>query len=318
MSSGEESRPSGERPLALALALGHVGIELTCRVPRLAPDAPVEMDEMSIQVGGSAAIAAATAAALGCRARLVCKLADDFLGQHVKSALGGAGIDTRVITTADTQMSPVWFTAMDERQRRASYFTTGDAGTLLADEIQPDELLGGVAAVLVDGTSPSAQLAVAEAARKRSIPVVFDGDHIREGVGSLVGAVDVLICSERLAAEIAPRDDLEATLVEIQRLGPGAVIITLGEAGAIGVHGDQLVRQQAFPVDALDSSGAGAVFHGAFAAALLGQLPFETCMVFASAAAALSCRHLGGFAGIPARDEVIALVRSRAGTAGQS
>lgn len=310
------SRPNGERPLALAL--GHVGVELTCRVPTLAPDTPIEMDEMSIQVGGSAAVAAATAAALGCRARLACKLADDFLGQHVKSALGGAGIDTRVVVTAETQMSPLLFTVLGERARRASYYTTGDAGPLMADEIEPDELLTGVSAVLLDGTSPSAQVAVAEAARKRGIPVVFDGDHIREGVGTLVGAVDVLICSERLAAELAPRDDLEATLVEIQRLGPRAVIITLGEAGAIGVHGDELVRQQSFPIDAVDAQGAGAVYHGAFAAAMLGNLPFTTCMVFASAAAALSCRHLGGFAGIPARDEVIALVRSRSGTAGQS
>lgn len=315
MSAGDP-KSVGERPLALSL--GHVGVELTCRVPRIAPDSPVEMDEVSIQVGGSAAIAAATAAALGCRARLACKLADDFLAQHVRSALAGAGIDTRVVAAADTQMSPVLFTVLGERQRRASYYTTGDAGALMADEIQPDELLDNVAAVLVDGTSPSAQVAVAEVARKRGIPVVFDGDHIREGVGTLVGCVDVLICSERLAAELAPRDDLEATLVEIQRLGPRAVIITLGEAGAIGVHGDQLVRQESFPVDATDAGGAGAVYHGAFTAALLGNLPFETCMIFASAAAALSCRHLGGFAGIPARDEVIALVRSRAGTAGKS
>jgi sulfofructose kinase len=296
-----------ERPIALAL--GQVGIEIACRVPGGPVDGAVEMDEISIQVGGSAAIAVATAAALGCRARLACALADDFLGQHVRAALSAFGIDTRCHIVEGGQLSPLRFSAVSERNH-AAYTTRGDVEPLGPDDLDPDDLLAGVGAVLIDGTCPAAQARLAEVAARRSIPVLFDGGHIREGVGTLVGLSDVLICSERLATELAPRDELADSLAEIQRLGPHAVIITLGEAGSIGLHRDQLVRQPSFPVELRDSSGAGAVYHGAFATALLGQLPFAACMSFASAAAALSCRRLGGFAGIPQREEVVALVRA--------
>jgi sulfofructose kinase len=140
---------------------------------------------------------------------------------------------------------------------------------------------------------------------------VFDGSQIQEGVGTLVALADVLICSERLASELAPRDDIEKSLVEIQGLGPDAVIITMGELGSVGLHGDQLVNQPAFEVEVADTTGAGSVYHGAFTAALLSKLRFAQCMEFASAAASLSCRRPGAWAGIPDRDEVIALVRSR-------
>lgn len=302
--------PVSEAPLALAL--GQVAFEIACRVPTCRPagSAPVEMQEISVQVGGGAAIAAATAAALGCRARLACALGDDFGGRFARAALSAAGLDLRCLQVDGAELSPLRFGAVDPHSRRAVYTTRGDVGPIDADDIDLDELLAGAAAVLVDGSSPAAQTRLAEAAARRRIPVLFDGDHIREGVGTLVGLSDVLICSERMAMELAPCDDLPASLVEIQRLGPRAVIITLGASGSIGLHGEQLVRQPSFPVELCDSSGAGSVYHGAFAAALLGQLPFAACMTFASAAAALSCRHLGSFAGIPARDEVVALVRT--------
>jgi sulfofructose kinase len=140
--------------------------------------------------------------------------------------------------------------------------------------------------------------------------VVFDGGQLREGLGELVALADVLIASERLAAELAPRGELQDSLVEIQRMGPRAVIITLGDSGSIGLHGDQLVSQEAFEVRVVDSVGAGSVYLGAFVTGLLSSLPFARCMELASAAAALSCGQIGAVAGIPTRDDVIDLIRN--------
>lgn len=305
------SRAVSERPLIVGV--GRIGVEIVGVVPRLPDhDNPVELDEITVQVGGSAAVSIGTATALGCRTRLHGKLADDFLGGFVAKALREAGIDTTIVSARGSRLSALQFTAIPrDHVRRVSFYTHGDVPLLEASDIDVDQMLDGASALLVDGFCPSAQVALAEAAQARDIPVVFDGSQIQDGVGTLVALADVLICSERLAGELAPRDDIEKSLVEIQSLGPDAVIITLGEHGSVGLHGDQLVKQPAFDIDVVDATDAGSVYHGAFAAALLSKLRFAQCMEFASAAASLSCRRAGAWAGIPDREEVIATVRSR-------
>lgn len=302
-----------ERPRIVSV--GEVGLQMFGVVPRIPDsDRPVEMEEISIQVGGGAAIAAGTVASLGCSARVVCKLADDITEQFLIRALRQFGVEAHGVLDKDRVLSPLSFCAIGrDSGRRLNFMTPGDAGELEPGDIVPERVLEGAHALLIDGHDPAAQEAVAERARLQQIPIIFDASEMRPGIGTLAALADVIICSERLAAELAPRDSLEDCLIEIQSLGPRAVIITLGSAGSVGLLGDQMVQQSAFPTDVVDATDAGSVFHGALAAAMIGELPFAQCMEFASAAAALSCRTLGAWAGIPVRSDVIELVRRGSG-----
>ena len=66
-----------------------------------------------------------------------------------------------------------------------------------------------------------------------------------------------------------------------------------------GLRTDVVHRQPAYAVDAIDTTGAGDVFHGAYALAIGARLATDDAMSFAAAAAALKCTRPGGRAGIP-------------------
>ena len=67
----------------------------------------------------------------------------------------------------------------------------------------------------------------------------------------------------------------------------------------------------AFPVEVVDTTGAGDVFHGAFLCGMLQQWELEKSVEFASAVAALKCTRLGGRTGIPDRQETIQFLKGR-------
>lgn len=298
-----------KRPLVVGL--GRVELQFIGVIPSFPDrDGDVEVDSVSIQVGGSGAVAIGAVTELGCRGRFACKLAEEFAGNFILEALREAGIETRGVLASDRELSGLRFTTLDrEHKRRLSVFSRGDVGGIDESEIDVNRLLDDASAVLIDGGMPRTQVRLAEAAKHRRVPVIYDGNEFGDQVGELVALADILIASERLAAELARTDDLERSLLELQQLGPQAVIITLGESGSIGLHGEKLVRQPVHPVAVVDNRGAGAVYHGAFTAALLSELPFERCMEFASVAAGLSCMQVGEWAGIPSRAQVIAAMR---------
>jgi sugar/nucleoside kinase (ribokinase family) len=91
----------------------------------------------------------------------------------------------------------------------------------------------------------------------------------------------------------------------------GFTVATLGADGAMALLGDQCVRFPAFRVQAVDTTGAGDIFHGAFIYGLLQNWPLRQIMTFANAAAALNCTRLGAYADLPDRGEINALIDSQ-------
>ena len=105
--------------------------------------------------------------------------------------------------------------------------------------------------------------------------------------------------------------ELPLVAQQLARSGRYQVVITLGESGSIGAEvGKEPVVLPSLELQAVDTTGAGDVYHGAFAHALAGGHQLDYCMAFATAAAGLKCRVLGGRAGIPGPEETVVAAES--------
>ena len=269
----------------LVVGVGRVGAAMTglgAEAPDPSTGVAAELADLDLAPAAGIAVASATAAAIGCRARLVGSVGADPLGGLIRTIIGRTGIDVERLRPGGR--SPVVVRMASPRGARA-LLELEAAGTAAIADL--DGAIAGADAVLVDGS------------------------EVREGLGELVGLADVLISSERLASELAPRTELGAALEALAAMGPRAVVITMGAHGAIGLHDGQVVECPAFPTEIIDTSGAGAVFHGAFAAGLLGALPFARCLELAAAAASIACGSLGAWSGVPGRDAVLERVKTR-------
>lgn len=299
----------------LVVGLGRIGVSVTgigAAMPELgASGGAMDLAAVAFSVAPGVGIAVRAAAALGCAGRVAGMVATDAMGRFARSQLAEAGLDVAELRPWG-DVSPCHITALDRGGRRLLLDHGGlDPAEASRPALDPASTLGGAAALLCDGSWLEGQVAAGKLARARKVPVIVDLGEVAVGIAELIAVADVLIVSERVCAELAPRSDLPDALAELAELGPRAVVVTLGEAGAMGLHADTLVECPAFPTELVDPTGAGSVFHGGFAAGLLSDLPLARCMELGAAAAALSCQSLGPWDGIPRREEVLAVVRTR-------
>jgi ribokinase len=130
------------------------------------------------------------------------------------------------------------------------------------------------------------------------------------GLPDLLALVDHLIVSQRFALALTGEATPAEAALSLFKAAPGRALacVTAGDAGCwYSTDGQQVSHQAAYPVEAVDTTGCGDVFHGAYMVALLDGLPVAERIRFASAAAALKATQPGGRAGIPTRAAVEAV-----------
>jgi sugar/nucleoside kinase (ribokinase family) len=182
---------------------------------------------------------------------------------------------------------------------------------------RPDDLTELAASgrlLLVDADNVAASALAAAAARRAGIPTLVDVDEVGPGVDELLRDIDVIVVAEPFPGELTGQPDLGRALEALEREYHAAlVVVTLGAQGSLARCGGREIRTAAYPVGCVDSTGAGDVFRGALAAAMLRDSTgsVEAALEFANAAAALNCRGLGASGGLPTLPEVDRLVSSR-------
>ena len=271
-------------------------------------------DSITVIGGGPAANAAVAVARLDGDARFIGRLGDDVIGDLIIDDFAKWGVDASGVRRIQAVSSPVSSIVVEADGER-TIVNHSDPTLFAPDDITITDDLIGSDAVLGDLLWPVGAISSMHAAREVGIPGVLDFDEAPRGpVDTLLTAPTHIIFSTPALASVSDESDPGAGLRAVRALTDSWIAVTLGPDGVLWLDDGGRVRSTpAFIVDAVDTLGAGDVFHGAFALGLAEKRPIEEVIRRASAVAALKCTRFGGRAGIPRADEVDEFLRNRAG-----
>jgi len=264
--------------------------------------------------GGQMATAMATCARLGWRARYVGRFGDADLGTASRESLIADGVDVSASQTMRGATNQFAIILVDARTgERTVLWDRHPALNMEPPDVSREAVTSG-RMLIVDCHQTAAAAQAARFARAARVPTIIDVEKVRPGMADLLQNIDVIIAAEEFPETLTGHDDLGRSLGIMARdFGASLVCVTLGAKGSLAWCQGREFRTPAFPIDCVDSTGAGDCFRGAFAAACLGMPDgdIEDVLSYANAVAALNCRALGSRGALPTPDEVDHLMLAR-------
>lgn len=276
--------------------LGQCAYDRVLRVPRFpGPHGKVEGADLTEQCGGPVATALWTLALWGRRVAFSGVVGDDEAGSHIHQDLADAGVDVSGLLVRPGERSQEAFVAVEQGTGERRITWQRPTGRPPA----PDEIDAPEASVfLTDGLYAEPAVACARA----SPLVVVDAGTLREGTEALLDHADVYVASEVFARALVGRDDPREACLRIRERGAEVAAVTLGARGWVASFHDRTVEGPAWPVEVVDTTGCGDVFHAGVVEGLLAGWPHERTLDFAAWAAARCATRMGGRAGVPPQD----------------
>jgi len=260
--------------------------------------------------GGNGPNAAIAIARLGAQVRLAGPTGDagERGTEFIFDQLAREGIDLQHIVHVAGAVTPISSILMDPSGERSG-ITYRDPRLWTVQLAASEILLDGVDAILTESRCARFIAALCDEARARDIPIVVDADRAMSTDDPLLRTATHLIFSAEALRATAGADDLATALGRLAPMTPAFLGVTNGDQGALWFDADGSARHTpAFHVQAVDTLGAGDVFHGAFTVAMAEGSELEPALRFAAAAAALKCTRPGGPFGAPQRAEVQAFL----------
>ncbi|MHC1741458.1 MAG: carbohydrate kinase family protein [Syntrophobacteraceae bacterium] len=287
------------------LCVGHAAFDIVMSVERHpGPDEKCTATSMISCGGGPAANAAVAVARLGGRSAFLGYLATDPFGaQHHKELVReSVAVDWSIRGAHPSPISTILVKPDGSR--------TVVNHKSLTPYLSPEQVdLSGCfpRVVLFDGHEPEIGPAILKHAAGLEAKTVLDAGSVHRGTLELLPLVSFVIASQRFALDFARTDDPVAALRHLSRHTAWAAV-TLGCEGVAWCDGSSVRKLNAHPVQPVDTTGAGDVFHGAFAVEIARGASVTRALQFANAAAAVACTRLGARPGAPFRDEVAAIL----------
>jgi sugar/nucleoside kinase (ribokinase family) len=293
------------------LAVGANSVDFVYRLPAppqiQGPRAKMKIDRHVISCGGQATTMLATVAAMGLGGTYVGVIGNDASGDRMRAELTRLGLDSSHVIVRNAP-NPYAVILVDESSGERMVLWDRDPALEMREDEYPLDLVASARVVHVDDTDQRCAIATALAARKAGVPVTSDIDRLTDLTEELIAAVSIPMFAEHVPAAITGESDPERALRKLRRKHTGMLCVTLGPRGSMLLIGDTLFVVAAPVIDAVDTTGAGDVFRGAFVYAWLrGDAPGDV-LRFANAAAATSCTREGAINGVPSLEDALGMM----------
>lgn len=276
-------------------------VATTDRLPR--PGETVLGASYAEHAGGKGLNQAVAAARAGATTTFVCAIGDDSAGRQLVAVMDHDHVDhsaLRIVSDTPTGRALIGVSAAGEN----SIIVIGGANMLL--ESHDVVAMAGSARVLLvqlEVPTPTVHAALA-AARASGATTILNPAPAAQLDATTLALCDVVIPNEH---EV----ELLGGAAQLLELGARSVVVTLGARGArLVTSGAENVTVPSFSIRAVDTTGAGDAFCGAFAAACSRGDDTLVAVRFATAGGALSATRRGAVPSLPSRAEIEALITS--------
>ncbi len=266
------------------------------------------VDDMTLSAGGSACIFAASAAKMGLKVLYVSRVGDDLFGHFMLDAMRAVGVDVARVKIDPTIKTGATI-ILSKGQDRAMLTYLGSIAKVCYEDLGEDWVhmarhLHVASPFLLTALRPDMPKMM-RLAREAGMTVSLDTnwDPTEEWkVDDLLEYVDVFMPNENEVMAITGERDVERAIAKMAARVP-TLVVKLGAEGAVAVRGEERIRVPAWPVQVMDTTGAGDTFDGGFLAGWLKGEPLRRAVELAVTCGALTVAQVGGFNGQPTWEE---------------
>lgn len=275
--------------------------------------------------GGDTSNAAIAAARQGADVGYLSALGRDWMGDAFLDLWKAEGVDSSSVTRHDSAPTGVYFVTHAEKGHTFDFLRKGSAAALMTPDSLPHAPIAGARilhlSAISQAISPDALAtcrAAIDIARASGVQVSYDTNlrlrlwdlaAARRTIDATMALTDIALPSLDDSRQLTGLGSPEAIVDFYLGLGPSLVALKMGPDGALIASRNRRVRVAPHRVKAVDATGAGDTFDGAFLARLLAGDDPEAAGRYANVAAALSTEGYGAVAPIPRRLRVEAALR---------
>ncbi len=288
------------------LCLGHVNYDITFPVDEfITENKKIRVDKRIECGGGPASNAAYLLGKWGCEVYIAGLIGNDYFGAKILEEFKNIGVNTKYLEVRENYKTSNSIIINNTSNSSRTVLSYHDSNTNMQEfnlDFNPD-------IILIDGHEARESHRLLD--KYPNAISVIDAGRATEEVVELAKKVNYVVCSREFAEQVSRVKidyDNEQTIIELyhrlENVFKGIIVVTLESRGALYKYDGHIGIMDAIKVKAVDSTGAGDLFHGAFVYGISKGYNLNVILTIATVAGGISVKRIGGRASAPSKEEM--------------